>query len=128
MTEIECMTEYSLIPVEACNNNTEEELEETTNRSAIYINNIQHESAENINITIPDELEREYTNESWTLDINIIWYNVDNDYIASIIENEKLTPTAEDMTYLVQNLGSYIPLLCIAGLMIRARYIIKKVF
>lgn len=97
-------------------------------RSSLFINDIQHESASNINITIPEEIGRDYTNDNDDFNLEVNWYNVDEEYIAQIIENEKMTPTANDFSYLIENLGDYIPLLCIAGLMITARYIIKKVF
>lgn len=139
-TQIECEENYSLIPLTEINNEYCEinnlcnvytwnsQISWDIARSSIFINDIQHESRWNINIYIPEEISRNYTWNEETIDIYINGYNVDNEYISQIIENEKMTPTADDFSYLIENLGDYIPLLCIAGLMITARYIFKKVF
>lgn len=99
-----------------------------TQRSALFINNIQHIWAWIINLTIPEEINRNYEYVNEELDIDIVWYNVDEEYITNIIQKEKLTPTKEDFAYLIENLGWYIPLLCVAWLVIYAWYIIRKVF
>lgn len=77
------------------------------NWSSLYINDIQHEWAWTINITIPEEFNWDYTNENDVFDLNIEWYNVDTEYIDWIIRTQNYKPTSEDFTRLVWMLAPY---------------------
>lgn len=106
MTELECMTDYSLVPVDSVYSWGVDSWDNIS-RSALYIDEIQHESAPVINITIPEEIDWDYTwNEEWFY-IWINWYNVDTEYIDSIIRTQNYKPTSEDFTNLVWTLAPY---------------------
>lgn len=97
-------------------------------RSAIYINDIQHEWNDIINITIPEEIQREYTNnESW-LNIDIVWYWYDTEKMQKMINTQHYTPTGEEMSQLVGKIADFLPLIAVALLIIRIRRVLKKVF
>lgn len=100
----------------------------TATQSRVIINWIDHDTANTIDITIAEELSRDYTWTWETMQIFVTWYNVDNEYISQVIQQTKLAPTADDFSYLLSWLWNYIPLIAISWLMIRARRIIKKVF
>lgn len=107
MSELECMTEYSLIPVDS--NTTANVLDYSWDIqwSSIFINDIQHNSSENINITIPEEINRDYTWDEENLYIYVNWYNVDTEYIDSIIRTQIYKPSSEDFTNVVWLLAPY---------------------
>lgn len=96
--------------------------------SAIYINEIQHEWNDIINITIPEEFDREYeNNESW-LNLNIIGYWYDTEKIQQMINTQYYKPTSEEMSELVWKIADFLPLVAIALLIIRIWRVLKKVF
>lgn len=107
MSELECMTEYSLVPVDS--NTTVNVLDYSWDIqwSSIFINDIQHNSSENINITIPEEINRDYTWDGENLYIYVNWYNVDTEYIDSIIRTQSYKPSSEDFTNVVWLLAPY---------------------
>lgn len=97
--------------------------------SELIINDIVHQSAPLINITIPEEFDWDYTwnvNE-FTLDIK--GFNVDTEYIDWIIRTQKTTPNNTDFNNIVSGL---IPLLVPGLFIILFIYFIfrfiKKVF
>lgn len=98
------------------------------NRSAIYINEVQHDSESIINIDIPEELSRDYEYETWQMNITISGYNVDNTYITAIKEQTQMTPTNEDVEYLFEWLANYIPILFVGAFIVIVAKIIKKIF
>lgn len=78
--------------------------------STLYINDIWHQSAPFINITIPEEFDWDY-NYTWNdtqFDLVISWYNVDYEYIDWIIRTQKFTPDEEDFNSIITQI---IPLL-----------------
>lgn len=78
--------------------------------SALYINDIRHESMPFINITIPEEFnwDYSYTGNNTQFDLNVIGYNTDPDYIAWIINTQSTKPNSTDFNNIVSGL---IPLL-----------------
>lgn len=122
MDELQCMTDYNLVPVDSLT------CETGTNRSSIFINDIQHVWAENINITIPEEIERDYTGTEEQLEINIIGYWYDQEKMQEMINTQYYKPTAEEMSHLVETTADFMPLLAVALLVIRIRRVVKKVF
>ena len=97
-------------------------------RSAIYINEIQHEWNDIINITIPEEIERDYTNnESW-FNLEIIGYWYDTEKMQQMINTQYYKPTSEEMSQLVKKIADFLPLIAVALLIIRFRRVLKKVF
>ena len=106
MSELECMTNYSLVPVDSvvvswdC-------LSWDTQWSALYVNEIQHNSAWIINITIPEEISWDYTWDEENFYLYINWYNVNTEYIDSIIRTQNYKPTSEDFTNLIWVLAPY---------------------
>ena len=97
-------------------------------QSILNINEINHESANEINIDIPEELERNYTWNNEILNINIIGYWYDQEKMQSMVNTQYYTPTPEDMNKLIEWIADYLPLLAILLLFVRTWYIIKKVF
>lgn len=99
-----------------------------SNWSSLYINDIQHEGAWTINITIPDEFNWDYTNENDVFDLDIEWYNVDTEYIDWIIRTQNYQPTTEDLTNIFSNFGYFGGLLVACLFVILVFYMIKKIF
>lgn len=128
MTELECMTDYSLVPVDSivCSSG----LDSTwTQWSSLYINEIQHLSSENIIITIPEEFSWDYTGDEQNFVLTVSWYNVDSDYIAWIIENQTTVPNSADFNNLVSwILPLFVPWLVIILFLYFAFKFIKKIF
>ena len=110
MSELECMTNYSLVPVDSVVVSWEA-LSWDTQWSALYINEIQHNSAWIINITIPEEISWDYTWDEENFYLQVNGYNVDTEYIDSIIRTQNYKPTSEDFTNLVWLLGPYMKII-----------------
>lgn len=98
--------------------------------SAIYINDIRHESMPFINIRIPEEIERnyEYTGNNTQLDISVEWYWYDQEKMQNMINTQYYTPTSEEMSNLIWKIADFLPLIAIALLIVRIRRVLKKVF
>lgn len=79
-----------------------------SNFSTLYINDIEHQSAPIINVTIPYEYSWDSSVDSWQFDLVISWQNVDYEYIDWIIRAQKSTPNNTDFNNIVSGL---IPLL-----------------
>lgn len=95
-----------------CSNSTNTWSCETWNNwSALYINDIQHLWKPNIFITIPEEIDWDYTSEWDDFDLDIVGYNVDTEYIDWIIRTQNYKPTTEDFTKLVWLLAPYTKIL-----------------
>ena len=139
LTSVECQTEYNLIPINAiddnycttnwyCNTFLSGKTETWINWSSIYINEIQHEWAENIIITIPTTTERTY-NYTWdTLELTINWQWYDEEKMLWIINMQNYKPTWEEMSNLVWKIADFLPLLWVAILFMFIWYCIKKIF
>lgn len=107
------------------------ECEEWTwnNWSALYINDIQHNSAGTINITIPEEISRDYTNENDLFELNVEWYNVDTEYIEWIINNQNWKPNVDNFNQLISWLiPLFIPWLVIILFIYFVFKLLKKIF
>ena len=135
LTSTECQTEYNLIPINAIDNNycttnwyCTNFLSGDINWSSIYINDIQHEWAENINITIPNTIERDYTYTWETLELTIKWQRYDEEKMLNLIDIQNYKPTWEEMSNLISKFADFIPLLWICLLFIAIRYIAKRIF
>lgn len=100
----------------------------TTQNSTVIINGINHDTASVLQVNIPAEFERDYTNTWDIMTINISWYNVDNEYMEQIIAQTELTPTAEDMWTLVNWLQAYLPYFFIWLICVFFIWLVKKFF
>lgn len=122
-TSLECQSEYSLIPVSSVdssyceNNNLCSSLwggcswSWDVSRSALYVNNIQHLWKPIINITIPEEIDRDYINTWDSFDLDVVWYNVDYEAMSETLSVQKYRPTSEDFTKVVSILAPYMKIL-----------------
>lgn len=106
------------------------ECEEWTwnNWSSLYINDIQHNSASTIDITIPEEISRDYTNENDLFELNVEWYNVDYEYMENVINKQNYIPTTEDLSNVISSFGLFGGLLVVCLFVILVFYMIKKIF
>jgi len=96
--------------------------------SSLFINNIQHIGAWIINISIPEEIERDYTTDENTFDLTVEWYWYDEEKITNIITTQNYKPTPEEMSELVGKFADFLPLVAITLLILRAWRLIKKIF
>lgn len=143
-TSLECQSEYDLIPISSVDSNYC-----TTNNlcpacetcptcpvwtggvSSFYINNILHVGSPIVNMTIPSEIDWDYEYVQWwtVMNIDIEWYNVDEDYIEWIITVQNYKPDSYDFTNLVSNvIPLFVPWLCIILLLYFIFRFIKKIF
>lgn len=100
-----------------------------SNWSSLYINDIQHESAWTINITIPEEYSWDYTNENDEFNLDIIGYNVDTDYIEWIITNQTTKPNQTDLNNIISwVIPLFIPWLVIILFIYFVFKFLKKIF
>ena len=106
-----------------------------TNYCTLTVNNVEHGKFSFVNVDIPSEIARDYTgdnlSDSWIhnqFNLTVSWYNVDNEYIESIISQEKITPTNEDIEYFFTWLANYIPLIFVWFFIILVWRIIKRSF
>ena len=142
MTSLQCQTNYSLIPISDVTANycklnfsliSPTECPESEWTWAVlytdwYINNVEYPWTRSLKWTIPDEIAYSVTYNTDETLVDVEWYDVDEDYINAIIENEKLTPTNEDFTTLINGLIAFIPYLFIALLFFRFVRIINKIW
>lgn len=94
--------------------------------SALYINNIQHVGAPLINISIPEEIEWNYTWSSSQFDLDVVWYNVDTEYVEWIIDTQNYIPSSSDFTRIFWLFWNYAWLLVSCLFVIIFFYFIKK--
>lgn len=100
-----------------------------TNRSALFINDIQHIGNSIIDITIPEEINWDYYNTWDIFELNVSWYNVDTEYIANIIENQKTYPSDVDFNNIITDLiPKFIPWLVIILFLYFVFRFVKKIF
>ena len=69
--------------------------------SELVINDIVHESAPLINITIPEEYNWDSSVDENEFTLTISWQNVDYEYVDWIIRTQKFTPDSEDFNSIV---------------------------
>ena len=134
MSELECMVNYSLVPVDT---GAVSEFVDTwdTQWSAVYVNDIQHNSAWIINITIPEEIDWDYSYVTWendsleSLNIAVSGYNVDTDYIENVIKINSYRPTSQDFTSVfVGGFSLILPYIVIVLFIVFVRKLIKRIF
>ena len=127
MTELECMTDYSLVPYDSvCSWGVDTG---DVSWSALYIDEIQHVSAPVINISIPEEISWDYTWNDEEFNIVVNGYNVSGGYIQSIIDIQNATPNEEDFNNLVSNvLPLFVPWLFVVLFIYFVFRFVKKVF
>lgn len=100
-----------------------------TNWSALFINDIQHIGNSIIDITIPEEINWDYYNTWEVFELNVSWYNVDTEYIANIIENQKTYPSDVDFNNIITDLiPKFIPWLVIILFLYFVFRFVKKIF
>ena len=129
MNELECMTNYSLVPIDSVVCSSGSDWSTWTQWSALYVNEIQHNSAWIVNITIPEEFNWDYTWNDEQFDLVISWYNVDTDYIAWIIENQTTLPNDIDFNNIVSVLlPLFVPWVVIILFIYVVFKLLKKVF
>lgn len=101
------------------------------NRSILHINWIEHVWAWFINITIPEEFERDYI-YTWNweeLNIDVKWYNVDTAYIDWLITTQKTLPNNTDFNNTISwLLPLFVPWIVIIFFLYFIFRFIKKVF
>lgn len=117
--------------LQACNEDLQACQLSWIQRSALYINEIQHEWSSIITINIPEEFERDYNyltgeNEENELVINIEWYGYDQEKMQKMVNTQFAEMDNEDLSNIISKIADFIPLLLIAWLFIRVRHIIKK--
>lgn len=98
-------------------------------RSELKINDIVHQSAPFINITIPYEYTWDYTVDENEFDLVVSWYNVDYEYIDWIIRTQQSKPNQTDFNNIVSGLiPLLIPWLVIILFLYFVFRFIKKIF
>lgn len=135
MSSLECQTDYNLIPIESVDINycVSNQLcpacDLTWWNSELFINDIQHISAPLININIPEEFDWDYTwnDEEFLLDVK--WYNVDTEYISSIITTQNSKPNNVDFNNIVSWLiPLLVPWLVLIAFIYFVFRFVKKIF
>lgn len=97
--------------------------------SALFINDIQHQGAWIIDITIPEEISWDYSNENDTFSLDVEWYNVDPDYINAIIWTQTYTPDSKDFSKVVSEIiPLFVPWLVVILFLYFVFRFIKKIF
>lgn len=125
MSELECQTEYSLVPVD-----TVCPVNENPDWSAVYVNEIQHIWWPTINITIPEEYAWDYNywNDSG-LNIVISGFNVDYEYMDNVINTQKTLPNDIDFNNIVSSIVPlFVPWIVIIFFLYFVFKFIKKIF
>ena len=143
-TSMQCQTEYNLIPISSVDSNycTTNNLCPTCQIcpvcpvgswwvSSVYINDILHVGSPFIYMNIPEEIDWGYAYTQWwtNMNIDVVWYNQDNEKIEWIITIQNYKPDRYDFTNLVSNvIPLFVPWLCIILLLYFIFRFIKKVF
>lgn len=141
-TSQQCQTAYSLIPISSVDSSYC-----TSNNlcpswwtpwdcpnvwvSNIWINDIFHPWAFNVIMNIPEEIDRDYayTNSWQNMNIDVVWYNVDYDYIDWVVDSQNYKPNSDDLSSIVsQIIPLFVPWLCIILLLYFIFRFIKKIF
>lgn len=140
-TSLECQFEYNLIPIEEvnqayCESNNLCPVWWTPSDcpnvwvSNLFINDIFHPWAFNVIMNIPSEIEWDYAyTNSWNnINIDVVWYNQDEEYIQSWIDTNNYKPTSSDFTNIFSNFSQFWGLLIATLFVILVFYFIKKMF
>lgn len=140
-TSEECQSEYSLMPISSCDSEfcqlngmcfTWSSWSWDLQRSALFINWIQHVGGSIIDVTIPSEIQRNYIytweNEE-TFKLDVVWLNGDPDYIQWIIDVNSYRPTSEDFTQtFVWGLTLVFPYIIITAIVLFIWRFIRNIF
>lgn len=141
MSSMQCQTEYNLIPI----NEVDSSYCESNNLcpawwtpsdcpnvwvSNLFINDIFHPWAFNVIMNIPSEIDRDYAyTNSWNnINIDVVWYNQDEEYINAWIDTNNYKPTSSDFTNIFSNFSQFWGLLIATLFVILVFYFIKKMF
>ena len=143
MSSLQCQTEYNLIPISSVDSNycttnnlcPSEDCPEYPDNpniwtSNIYINDVFHPGAFNVIINIPEEIDWDYAyTNSWSnFNLDVVWYNQDQEMIQWWIDTNNYKPTSEDFTNIFTNFSNFWWLLIAALFVILVFYFIKKIF
>lgn len=97
--------------------------------SSLFINDDQVLWNKNIFINIPFDYEYSYTNEWEDFELDIVWLNYDEDYIAWIITTQNSKPSKSDLNYIISSLlPLFVPWLVIILFIYFVFKFIKKAF
>lgn len=140
-TSLECQIEYNLIPIEEvdsayCESNNLCPAWWTPSDcpnvwvSNLFINDIFHPWAFNVIMNIPSEIDWDYAyTNSWNnINIDVVWYNQNEEYINAWIDTNNYRPTSSDFTNIFSNFSQFWGLLVATLFVILVFYFIKKMF
>ena len=143
-TSLQCQTEYNLIPILSVDSNycisnnlcsssdcPSYTWDLTPWVSNVWINDLFHPWAFNIIMNIPEEIDWDYayTNSWQNMNIDVVWYNVDYDYINDVVDTQNYKPSSSDLSSIVsQIIPLFVPWLCIILLLYFIFRFIKKIF
>ena len=144
-TSLECQTEYNLIPVESvtanyCTSNFDlispsdcpiSSWTWDTQRSALYLNNVQYAGASNIYLNISDFLDYSiaYIDSGSSFVLDVDWYVADTWYLNDILTVQEYHPNSEDFTTaFVSVLTLWLPYVVVALFVLLVRKLVKKIF
>lgn len=141
LTSEQCQSEYNLIPISSinqdyCINNNYCPVVNTWDiecpwewQSRLLINWIDQDSSNVYQVNIPDYLSYDYVHYSDEVsDLNIEWYNEDQDYINWIIDTQNYKPTSEDFTSVFMNIIPYMKIIIFILFLMLVWKMLKKVF
>lgn len=137
----QCQTEYNLIPI----NEVDAAYCESNNLcpasgspsdcpnvwvSNLFINDVFHPGAFNVIMNIPEEIDWDYayTNSGSNINIDVVWYNQDTEYINWLIDVQNYQPTTDDFTKVFTNFWYFGWLLVACLFVILVFYFIKRLF
>lgn len=140
-SSMQCQTEYNLIPIEEvdkayCESNNLCPAWWTPSDcpnvwvSNLFINDIFHPWAFNVIMNIPSEIDWDYAyTNSWNnINIDVVWYNQDEEYINAWIDTNNYKPTTSDFTNIFNGFSKFGGLLVATLFVIFVFYLVKKVF
>ena len=98
--------------------------------SNVYINDIFHPWAFNVVINIPEEIDWDYayTNSWYNLNLDVVWYNQDTEYINSLITTNNYQANSDDLAWVFGLFWDFWSLLVVCLFVILLFYFIKKLF
>lgn len=142
LSSLQCQEEYNLIPVENVDQNYCEINNLCPNSwswenidcpsswfSRLSINWIDQDQSLLYQVNIPDYLNYDYVRYSDQIsDLNIEWYNEDQDYIQWIIDTQNYKPTSEDFTNVFMNIIPYMKIIIFVLFLFLVWKMIRKVF
>lgn len=99
-----------------------------TENSVLFINNIEHQTAPIIKVTIPEEIQRDSNVDSEEFNLDVEWYGYDQEKMQNIVNTQYYQPTGEEMSNLIWKIADFLPLIAVALLILRIWRVIKKVF